>query len=130
MEEKQLTIHDLCELTGYSRRTVRYYVQEGLLDPPAGRGRGGFYFDSHLEKLLRIKALQDKGLRLAAILEVLNKGGETEPPATREVWIKYPIDQGIEIHISRDLEERERRKVAEIVKLAKSIIKPGGNSNG
>ena len=130
MEEKLLTIQDLCELTGYSRRTVRYYVQEGLLDPPAGRGRGGFYFDSHLEKLLKIKALQDKGLRLSAILEVLNKGGKIEPPAAREVWIKYPIDQGIEIHISRDLEERERKKVAEIVKLAKSIITSGGNSNG
>ncbi|MCK4823506.1 MerR family transcriptional regulator, partial [bacterium] len=31
------------------RRTIRYYIQEGLLEPPAGRGRGGFYYDSHLQ---------------------------------------------------------------------------------
>ena len=112
METKQYTIEDLCELTGFSRRTIRYYVQEGLIDPPAGRGRGGFYFDSHLEKLLKIKSLQDRGLRLSAILPVLKQRDVLESPqeiVAREVWLRYPITDGIEIHISRDLEERERK---------------------
>ena len=80
METKQYTIEDLCELTGFSRRTIRYYVQEGLIDPPAGRGRGGFYFDSHLDKLRKIKTLQDKGLRLSAILPVLKRREMPEMP--------------------------------------------------
>ena len=122
MEKKQYTIEDLCELTGYTRRTIRYYIQEGLLDPPAGRGRGGFYFDSHLKKLLEIKSLQDKGLKLAAILEVLEKGKEPELSSLRELWIKYPIDQGIEIHISRNLEEKESKKIAEIMDLSLSAV--------
>ncbi len=129
MEEKQYTIEDLCELTGYTRRTIRYYIQEGLLDPPAGRGRGGFYFDSHLKRLLEIKSLQDKGLKLAAILEVLKKDGEPELLNLRELWIKYPIDQGIEIHINRDLEEKARKKITEIIRVARSILESGGREN-
>ena len=129
METKQYTIEDLCELTGFSRRTIRYYVQEGLIDPPAGRGRGGFYFDSHLDKLLKIKSLQDRGLRLSAILPVLKQRDVLELPqeiVAREVWVRYPIADGIEIHISRDLEEKERKKLDEIVRVARSILKGGG----
>jgi len=129
MDEKQYAIEDLCELTGYSRRTIRYYIQEGLLDPPAGRGRGGFYFDSHLKRLFEIKTLQDKGLKLAAILEVLKKGEEPELLPLRELWIRYPINPGIEIHISRDLEEKERKKIAEIIRVARSILKTGGDND-
>ena len=128
METKQYTIEDLCELTGLSRRTIRYYVQEGLIEPPAGRGRGGFYFDSHLEKLLRIKSLQDKGLRLSAILPVLKKRelpGAPHEIVAREIWVRYPIAEGVEIHISRDLEEKERKKLDEIVRVARSILKGG-----
>jgi len=131
METKQYTIEDLCELTGFSRRTIRYYVQEGLIDPPAGRGRGGFYFDSHLDKLLKIKSLQDRGLRLSAILPVLKQRDVLESPqeiVAREVWVRYPIADGIEIHISRDLEERERKKLDEIVRIARSILKGGGTN--
>jgi DNA-binding transcriptional MerR regulator len=61
MNEKLYTIKQLSELTGYSRRTIRYYIQQGLLEPPAGRGRGGFYNDSHLLKLKEIRAQQEKG---------------------------------------------------------------------
>lgn len=125
MEQKRYTIQDLSDFTGYPRRTIRYYIQEGLLEPPAGRGRGGFYFDSHLKRLLEIKSLQDKGLKLAAILEVLNKGEEPELLNLRQLWIKYPIDKGIEIHVSRDLEEEERKKVAEIIRVARSILESG-----
>ena len=131
METKQYTIEDLCELTGFSRRTIRYYVQEGLIDPPAGRGRGGFYFDSHLDKLLKIKSLQDRGLRLSAILPVLKQRDVLESPqeiVSREVWVRYPIAEGVEIHISRDLEEKERKKLDEIVRIARSILKGGGTN--
>jgi DNA-binding transcriptional MerR regulator len=127
METKQYTIEDLCELTGFSRRTIRYYVQEGLIDAPAGRGRGGFYFDSHLDKLRQIKALQDDGLRLSQIQELLKEHKKPEMAPLREIWIRYPIEPGIEIHIQRELDESERKKLAEIIRVAKSILKGGTN---
>jgi DNA-binding transcriptional MerR regulator len=69
MKERRYTIQELSELTGFSIRTIRYYVHEGLIDPPAGRGRGGFYFDSQLNQLKQIKALQEKGMRLSSIVQ-------------------------------------------------------------
>ena len=123
MEEKIYTIQELCELTGFSRRTIRYYVQEGLIDPPAGRGRGGFYFDSHLRRRQEIRGLQDQGLRISEIQHLPAKGEQPEPAPLREVWIRYPVEPGLEIHLSRDLEERKRKKVQEIIRLAKTVLK-------
>jgi len=122
MAEKQYTIEELSELTGFTRRTIRYYVQEGLLEPPAGRGRGGFYYDSHLNKLLQIKSLQENGLSLAAITALL-KAGEAQPVEyLRNVWAKYEIMPGLEISVRRDLEKQEGRKILEIIKTAKALF--------
>ena len=127
MEDKKYSIDELSGISGFSIRTIRYYIQEGILDPPPGRGRGGFYFDSHMQRLREIKALQDQGLKLASIQEVLRKQeGSTVTGPEREVWIKYPIAPGIEIHVSRDSEEKERRNIADIIRIAKSILSAGG----
>ena len=123
MKTKHYTIEELCELSGFSRRTVRYYVQQGLLDPPAGRGRGGFYFDSHLEQLLAIKRHQERGLKLSEIQKLTAEAPGPKLEPAREVWVKYPIDAGVEIHVSRDLEERERRKLLKILRISREILK-------
>jgi len=130
MEEKKYSIEELSGISGFSIRTIRYYIHEGLLAPPPGRGRGGFYFDSHLQKLRGIKALQDQGLKLASIQEVL-RSEERLPIAgpERQVWIKYSIAPGIEIHVSRDSEEKKRKNIADIIRIAKSILKAGGGKN-
>jgi len=74
---KKYTIEQLSELTGYSRRTIRYYIEEGLISAPAGRGKGGFYFDSHLNKLLVIRKLQERGMSLSAISVYLKQDNES-----------------------------------------------------
>ncbi|PKN67841.1 MAG: hypothetical protein CVU57_01100 [Deltaproteobacteria bacterium HGW-Deltaproteobacteria-15] len=125
MEERKYTIDELCEMTGFTRRTIRYYVQEGLIEPPAGRGRGGFYFDSHLRKLQEIKAYQGKRFRLSDIQQVLKRGVRSELPPLREIWVRYPVVEGVEIHVSRDLDEKRRKRVEEVVRLARSILRGG-----
>ncbi len=64
--EARYGVEELAGLAGVSRRTVRYYVQEGLLPPPFGLGRGRHYGPAHLEPLIRLKSLQEQGLTLAA----------------------------------------------------------------
>jgi len=131
MDEKKYSIEELADISGFSVRTIRYYIQEGLLDPPPGRGRGGFYFNSHLQRLREIKTLQDQGLKLASIQEILRKEGKLEAPASdREVWVKYTLAPGIEVHVSRDSEEQERRRISEIIRIARSILNTGGGKNG
>lgn len=129
MEERRYSIEELSEKTGFSIRTIRYYIHEGLLEPPPGRGRGGFYFDSHLQKLLEIKSFQEKGLKLAAIHEIFQKGEKGEITHEREIWVKYPIKPGIEIHISRELEDRERKRVFDIIQIARSLLSEGGKED-
>jgi DNA-binding transcriptional MerR regulator len=67
MDTVTYTIDQICEMTGVPRRTVRYYVEEGLLERPIGRGRGGNYLDSHVERLRKIKSLQEQGWTLSSI---------------------------------------------------------------
>ena len=64
-------IQELADLGDVSRRTVRYYVQEGLLPAPLGIGRGRHYGPEHLDRLLQVKALQSAGRSLDDIRAVL-----------------------------------------------------------
>ncbi|MCX7634785.1 MAG: MerR family transcriptional regulator [Syntrophales bacterium] len=123
MNERRYTIEDLVELTGYPRRTIRYYVQEGLIDPPAGRGRGGYYYDSHLERLRLIKAYQEKGIRISAIAAMLKgKAPPVEVAPSRSVVIRYEVAPGIELHVSRQREVSEPAKILEIIRIIKTIV--------
>jgi DNA-binding transcriptional MerR regulator len=134
MKTGKYTMEELAELTGYSRRTIRYYVQEGLIAPPAGRGRGGFYYDSHLERLLWIKAHQEKGIGISAMTAMLCKEPPPEamPEATaeampsREVMIRYEIASGIELNVSREREVSDPKKILEIIRIAKAIAHKEG----
>lgn len=60
-------IHDLSEHSAIRVRTIRYYVAQGLLPPPEGRGPSALYHLSHLNRLLLIRRLQEAHLPLAAI---------------------------------------------------------------
>jgi DNA-binding transcriptional MerR regulator len=123
METKVYTIAELSELSGYSRRTIHYYVQQGLIDPPAGRGRGGFYNDSHLQKLLEIRTQQENGFKLSAI-QALSESDATEMPESgRDVWVRYQIIPGFEINIRRDIEDNLGRRITEIIRMVRSLIK-------
>ena len=62
-----LSISDLTERTGLTRRTIRYYIQRGLVDQPNGVKRGAWYTQRHLQQLLAIKYLQDGNLTLEEI---------------------------------------------------------------
>jgi len=123
METKKYLIDDLSEITGYSRRTIRYYIQEGLLEPPAGRGRGGFYYDSHVKQLLKIKELQEQGIAVSSIASLLKEKTEEPELPKREVVVRYGISPGIELVVGREIEMKEQRKIAELIRIAKSIMK-------
>lgn len=82
------TASDLASRAGVSERTVRYYVVEGLLPAPAGRGRGAHYGAGHLTRLKLIRAIQQAGNDLETIREYLTElGAEDEKAeAALRVW--------------------------------------------
>lgn len=69
-----LTVEEVADEVGLTVRTIRYYQSEGLLPAPARVGREARYGDEHLERLRFISRLQDQGLRLTAIAELLKQG--------------------------------------------------------
>jgi DNA-binding transcriptional MerR regulator len=121
---KKYTIEEISILTGFSRRTIRYYIQENIIEPPSGRGRGGFYYNNHLSDLLKIRSLQKKGLNLSFIKDIL-KGTERAVKEDSQIYVRdlrvrYKIVPGLEINISRSLEEKKSKKILEIIRLIKS----------
>lgn len=105
-----LSIGELADAAGLSRRAVRFYVQQRLLPAPEGRGRGKHYDPSHLQRLKQIADLQTSGHSLDAIRRIL--GGETvsEPPAVprrvpraalaAELWTRLKLMEGVELHFN------------------------------
>ncbi|EIC22825.1 putative transcriptional regulator [Thiorhodovibrio frisius] len=64
---KSFTIKDLSARSGLNVRTIRYYIAQGLVPPPLGRGGGATYEPRHLERLQLIRRLQDAHQPLATI---------------------------------------------------------------
>jgi DNA-binding transcriptional MerR regulator len=67
----EYSLEELAEASGVPARTIRYYQSKGTLPHPERRGRDGVYGDSHLERLRLIAELQDRGLRLDAIRDLV-----------------------------------------------------------
>ena len=140
MDQGQYLIEELCERTGFTRRTVRYYVQEGLVDPPAGRGRGGYYADRHVAQLARIRELQEQGYRLDAIRGLLGRQAPVEaaagtPPAASRLppassWIRHEVAPGVELHVSAETQRKLGTAVTSVLEAVRSIIEREGGPNG
>jgi DNA-binding transcriptional MerR regulator len=60
MQRDDYKLEELAEAADVSVRTVRYYVQRGLLAPPIFRGKDTMYSAGHLLRLKLIKKLQDE----------------------------------------------------------------------
>jgi len=99
------SLDDLCTLSDTVKRTVRYYMQIGLVDGPIGSTKGAHYLAKHLDQLMKVKQLSESGVSLDRIREVLS--GETAPVPPRqrksgsvEVRSHLFIADGIELEIS------------------------------
>jgi DNA-binding transcriptional MerR regulator len=102
---RKFSLDELCTLSDISRRTVRYYIQIGLVDRPVGETRAAHYVGRHLEQLLKIRQLTDAGVSLERIREVLSGEAPPVPPRQRkpgsvQVRSHLHIAEGIELQIS------------------------------
>ena len=70
------TVDELASAVGVPSRTIRFYQSEGVLHPPARRGRVALYGDGHVERLRLVARLQDRGLSLRAVRHLLQRDSE------------------------------------------------------
>lgn len=125
--EKKYTIGELASLSGFSRRTIRFYVQKGLLPTPSGSGRGHYYTQTHLSTLEKIKHYKDDQLSLEEIEIKLkhptSKKIDAETSPSPELWMKLPILPGIEISIQAGLHPLTPARLKKLQRAVKQIFK-------
>ena len=104
-----MSIGELADAAGISRRAVRFYVERDLLPAPSGLGRGRHYDQTHLDRLKMIQELQEAGHSLDAIARIL-RGQSVEAPEVNalrarpraklsaELWSRVKILEGVELH--------------------------------
>lgn len=97
-------LSELCALVDLPVRTVRYYVQQGLVDRPEGETRAARYGERQLEQLRLIKKWTTAGLSLDRVRELLSGHDPTVPERSRrrgtlEVVSRLTIDVGVELVI-------------------------------
>lgn len=102
------TFKELCSLVELPVRTVRYYIQKGLVSSPEGSRKGAYYTRKHIDELCAIRKWQRAGLSLERIKELIFdesvRSSELPPPRKRksgdvEVWSKLHIRDGLEIQL-------------------------------
>ena len=106
-EERHYSLDELCSLTDTSKRTVRFYMQEGLVDRSEGQRKGAYYLERHLMQLLEIKKWQKAGLSLERIKQIIRDEQDNElippiqpqQPGSLEVWSHLTIADGIQLQI-------------------------------
>lgn len=130
-----LKLDELAERAGVSPRTVRFYVQRGLLPPPVFRGKDSSYSHDHLVRLRAIQRLKDRFLPLHEIqreldarspeeLERLADGRDERPDVVPErpspqppappirvgrSYERWELADGLELHLASDASDEARR---------------------
>ena len=102
--DRQFTLNELCVLADLPVRTLRYYVQNGLVDRPAGETRAARYGSRHLEQVLLIKKWTSAGVSLERVRELLRGEEPTVPAKSRkagsiEVCSHLQVADGLEMVI-------------------------------
>ena len=149
MNEVSYAIGELADAAGLSRRAVRFYVQRGLLPPPEGRGRGARYTASHLQRLERIRELQEAGRSLQEIQAIL--AGKLvpgpQPPipapapsaeqprrgaerAAADAWLRVTLLPGVELHFDPARAPFGAADLTQVQELVRERLRSGDRRRG
>jgi DNA-binding transcriptional MerR regulator len=100
--ETRYTLDELAGLAGVPRRTVRYYIQLGLLDRPVGETRAAYYTWQHLKELLEVRGYTEQGFSLERIREL--KDRNAEPPTAASASRPGHLTVQSHIHLADGVE--------------------------
>jgi DNA-binding transcriptional MerR regulator len=129
---RQLSLDQLCALVELPRRTVRYYIQLGLVERPIGETRAAYYTDRHIEQLLTIRKWTDAGLSLERVRELLEGVDPKVPPprprkpGSVEVMSHLVVADGVELVIEP---ARAGLKPEQVRALFKAVLAAYGEIN-
>ena len=131
-----LSIDELAAAAGLTRRAIRFYVQQKLLPPPNGVGRGRHYDGRHLGQLRRVLDLQQAGHSLDAVRRLL--AGEAVPPpaeparrkrspVTAQLWTRVTLADGVELSFDTAKHQPDAAALAALRDLARQAFARDGD---
>ena len=117
------SLDELAAAAGLTRRTVRYYIQIGLLDRAEGETRAARYTARHLESLAAIRRWTEQGLSLERIRALLSRADDApveiaRTPGTVEVWSRIHLAEGLEIQLEASRAGLNPEQLRRFAKLA------------
>lgn len=132
-------INELVARSGVPRRTIYFYVQQGILPAAAGAGLAARYSEEHLLRLAAIPLLRRRGLRLDEIrtrfassssieLQTLIAEANAEQQQRANVrlqaqnLLRYHLAPGIELLIDGRATAARRKMVLQLLEQAKIIF--------
>lgn len=133
----KLSLQQLSDQTQVAPRTIRFYIQRGVLPGPHGEKRGAFYTHEHLAALLRIQKWKEDGLSLEAIGDLLQ--ARTAPPVAParpgavEVRSHLIVADGVELVVAPEragLSQAQLRKLFRMVQDAVAHLTEQPNPKG
>lgn len=114
------TLDQISALTDLSLRTIRYYIQLGLVDRHEGDRRHARYTQRHLDQVLQVRAMADQGMPLERIRQ--NMHGVTPEPAPPKsagdisVISKVFVAPGVELHLEPQVAGLPPEKLRQFVR--------------
>ncbi|MFH2133113.1 MAG: MerR family transcriptional regulator, partial [bacterium] len=99
---QKLKIGQLASLSGATVSTIKFYLKEGLIDPPVkGKGSMSYYSQSHVDRIITIKKLQKERF---FPLNVIKKMLSTKPAPENILTITEGLeDNSWDAALSTDL---------------------------
>jgi len=144
VDTQQMSIGELADAAGLTRRVIRFYVQQKLIPSPNGLGRGKHYDAAHLAQLRRVLELQKGGHSLEEIRKLLKSGGGLNPVLAKapsvavasgraqqagrlnegrlraELWRRLKVLEGVELSFDAG---KFNPTVEELLELREAIVK-------
>ena len=136
---QEFTLNELCVLADLPVRTLRYYVQTGLVDKPDGETRAARYGSKHLEQVLLIKKWTTSGVSLERVKELLHGAEPAIPTRPKkagsiEVCSHLTVTDGLEVVIepsrAQMTPEQARAFARGVMELYASITSAGEAEGG
>lgn len=101
--ESTFSLEQLSALTDLPLRTIRYYIQLGLVDRHEGDRKHARYTQKHIDQVLQVRSLADQGTPLERIKQLIH-GISTPPPTPKSagdisVISKVFVAPGVELYL-------------------------------
>lgn len=116
-ETPRFRLSELVEASGIPERTIRFYIDQGIVPPALGRGRSRYFTPDHLQQLELVGRLREQKLSIEEIRERL-LGQQRPASVPSEHWERITLHPDLELMLRADSPEAVRTLALRLVQVA------------